>query len=627
MSTAAYFAALLLGGMPAALLLIGGCQLVGGFTLCLRRYPSTGAFRRNARSVFFNAGQVTLAAAAAGLVYYLLLPRTVPAHLDTVANLWVVPLAAATMYLVNSFAVAFMVGLQRRLNPLAVWREGRGQDILQFAALYLFGLVIALTATVYPWAPVLLALPVLTIHLSLKRALQLLEERVALANELAATADLRDRYTREHARRVTELTMLHGTGRALAGTLEPGELYAALLGALRTVIPCDAAALYVVDDGGTTRVVATAGSNAAPPASGERQVLIWTVTHSQPRVLNDPQDTPSAVDWPAGVRLLAVPLLATGQARGAVALRRIGGQPFTDSDLRLVESVASQAAVTLHNARLHAQTVSAAAELRAVLESIEPGVLMTDRAGRIRFANRRLGELLPLDPRDLVGRRYEQVVAPQLERWTRDPGVFAARLRWLAAHPEQAVTDEIALMRPIGCILDRFTGPVRDPETGAIVGRLEVYTDVTEERRLERAKDEFLATASHELKTPITTLGGYLELLQHQLARPGGGDPSRLSRYTTTAQRELKRLRQLSDDLLEVARIEAGRLTLHLVPLDLAAVLREMVERFAAHPLLLERGHRVSCRAAEALPSHGDLLRLQQVVGNLLENALKYSPD
>src|SRR5689334_19875809 len=104
MSTAAYFAALLLGGMPAALLLIAGCQLVGGFTLCLRRNPSTGTFRRNARSVFFNAGQVTLAAAAAGLVYYLFLPRTVPARLDAVANLWVVPLAAAAMYLVNSFA-------------------------------------------------------------------------------------------------------------------------------------------------------------------------------------------------------------------------------------------------------------------------------------------------------------------------------------------------------------------------------------------------------------------------------------------------------------------------------------------------------------------------------------------
>jgi signal transduction histidine kinase len=109
--------------------------------------------------------------------------------------------------------------------------------------------------------------------------------------------------------------------------------------------------------------------------------------------------------------------------------------------------------------------------------------------------------------------------------------------------------------------------------------------------------------------------------------RPDGGDPARLSRYTTTAQRELRRLRQLSDDLLEVARIEAGRLTLHLAPLDLAVLVREIVDRFAAHPLLLERGHRVRCCLADPLPSHGDALRLEQVVGNLLENAFKYSPD
>src|SRR5207247_9915883 len=170
------------------------------------------------------------------------------------------------------------------------------------------------------------------------------------------------------------------------------------------------------------------------------------------------------------------------------------------------------------------------------------------------------------------------------------------------------------------------SGPVRRSDTGALVGQIHVYTDVTEERRLERAKGEFLATASHELKTPITTLGGYLELLQRQVARLDGGAPARLTRYVGTAQGELERLHRLSDDLVEVAAIEAGRLTLHPEPADLAGIVRETVERALHRGGPRRRAHTLTCHAAEALPGHYDPLRLGQVFTNLLENALKYSP-
>ncbi|CAA9579563.1 MAG: hypothetical protein AVDCRST_MAG18-2949 [uncultured Thermomicrobiales bacterium] len=304
----------------------------------------------------------------------------------------------------------------------------------------------------------------------------------------------------------------------------------------------------------------------------------------------------------------------------------MSGEPFTLNDLRLVESIATPAALTLQNARLHAETSGATTDLRAVLESIQQGILMTDRVGHVRFANQRFGELFGVDVRAIIGWHDLDVAERLLVQQARDPKGLLARLTWLNENISENSTDEVALSRASGRILERYTGPMRNPDSGAIVGRIIVYTDVTAGRQLERAKDEFLATASHELKTPITTLGGYLELLERQVARPDGPDRLHLSRYVNTARRELARLRRLSEDLLEVARIEAGRLTLRLETADLAQTVRETVEQFVRRPGLEERGHRILCEAAEPLPALHDPLRIGQVVGNLLENALKYSP-
>jgi signal transduction histidine kinase len=628
---AAYFAALLLFGPPVAMALVFACQLLGGFTLSLRRNRQTGQALRTLRSVWFNAGQIALAIGAGGAVYYVFLPQQAPAPFNTIANLWALPAAAGTIYLVNSGAVAGMIALQLGKPLLAVWRDGRQQDALQFAGLFLLGLVTALAATAYPWSPLLMVLPAAAIYLSLKRSLQLLEERLAAAEARAEAADLHDRYAREHARRMAELTALHGAGQVLAGeaTREP---YLALLGALRAVVPCAAAGCYAVDGTGATGLRAAIGpaSLEALGAGSERCAVGWVMARALPLSLNQPDDWPTEL-LPAGAaragRWLVVPLLAGGQTWGALVLRREDGPVFTGDELRLTEAVAAQAAVVLHNARLHSQAIAVAADLRAVLESIEQGVLMTSSDGRIRFANQRLGALLDLDAKALAGRLKREAVDNELAGRARVPAAFMARLYWLDAHPGEAVTDEVALTGVSGRTLERYAGPLRDPRDGSLAGQIEVYTDVTETRRLERAKDEFLATASHELKTPITTLGGYLELLQHQLARAEGPDLDRLDRYTSTAQSELRRLRRLSEDLLEVARIQAGRLSLHPAPLDLAALARETVARFAGRPGLRERGYRLICRAAEPIRGYCDTFRIEQVLTNLLENACKYSPD
>ncbi|HEY8599508.1 MAG TPA: ATP-binding protein [Thermomicrobiales bacterium] len=431
------------------------------------------------------------------------------------------------------------------------------------------------------------------------------------------------------ARQGTELATLHIAGLTLADTVEPAEIRQALLGAIRAAISCEDVTIYSLQAGLMQPELSLQWGTAAPPEFPHGHELIdESVLHGQSVLLNDAPSDPEFVTLHDQVplHLLIVPLMAGGQTRGCVVLRRLTGSPYTLGDLRLVESIATPAALTLQNASLHAETSGMTSDLRAVLESIQQGILMTDRAGHVRFANRRLGEMLGVDVRTIIGWHDLDIAERLLAQQARDPKGLLARLTWLNEHFEETSIDEVALSRATGRILERYTGPMRDPDSDAIVGRIIVYTDVTAGRQLERAKDEFLATASHELKTPITTLGGYLELLGRQVVQPAGPDPIRLKRYIDTARGELARLQRLSEDLLEVARIEAGRLTLQFEAADLAQTVRETVERFVRRPGLEERGHRIICDAADPLPIAHDPLRIGQVVGNLLENALKYSP-
>ncbi|MFN8538536.1 MAG: GAF domain-containing protein [Thermomicrobiales bacterium] len=463
--------------------------------------------------------------------------------------------------------------------------------------------------------------------------LRVLSEQGQPVGVQVVARDVTSRYEQQRAlaRQVTELTTLHLAGLALANSLESETIQQTLLGGIRTAIPCDDVALYVLDSDGALRLEGSLPpSGAYPPTfARDHEAIDWSFQYGQSLLLNDlPGDlrfSPLS-PLPPTRHLVIVPLLTEGEPRGSLVLRRSVGESFTLDDLRLVESIAAPAAVTLHNARLRAETSGATADLRAVLESIQQGIVMADGTGRVRFANRRLGELLALDVRQLIGRRTLEAEQQYIAPLTRDGRVFTERVTWLDEHPEELSTIEVTLTRPVVRILERYGGPLRDPHTGAAIGRIVVYTDVTEARQLEHAKDEFLATASHELKTPLTTLNGYLELLERQIDRPRGPDLPKVSRYVATARGELQRLRRLSEDLLEVARIEAGRLRLQLEPGDLTATVRDTVERFVRRPGLAQRGHQIVCQTTEALLARHDPLRIGQVINNLLENALKYSP-
>jgi signal transduction histidine kinase len=137
-----------------------------------------------------------------------------------------------------------------------------------------------------------------------------------------------------------------------------------------------------------------------------------------------------------------------------------------------------------------------------------------------------------------------------------------------------------------------------------------------------RARDEFLSVAAHELRTPITSLRGYAQLIVRQFEKTGSPDPDRVRRAFHVIDQQSTKLAHLVSQLLDSARIEAGRLALERAPADVTELAANLVRATQART----QQHTIRLDAPPALPAFVDALRLEQVLTNLLDNAVKYSP-
>jgi signal transduction histidine kinase len=136
-------------------------------------------------------------------------------------------------------------------------------------------------------------------------------------------------------------------------------------------------------------------------------------------------------------------------------------------------------------------------------------------------------------------------------------------------------------------------------------------------------RDEFMSVAAHELKTPMTSLRGYAQLLSREFDRGEVANPERARRAATTIQVQSDKLARLVGQLLDISRIQSGKLAIELKPADLSELVHDVVD--AARTQL--KRHTLLARLPDELPTIIDPLRIEQVLTNLVDNAIKYSPE
>jgi signal transduction histidine kinase len=144
--------------------------------------------------------------------------------------------------------------------------------------------------------------------------------------------------------------------------------------------------------------------------------------------------------------------------------------------------------------------------------------------------------------------------------------------------------------------------------------------DITQQMELERRKDEFISIASHELRTPVTSIKGFTQILHRRFQRLGDDDAQR---YLSIMDKQLDKLTALINDLLDLSKIQAGKLTLQTERFDLAVLVQESVEMMQQ----TTHSHRLVLDNYSEVQVVGDRDRLGQVLINLLTNAVKYSPN
>jgi len=212
MDTAALFATAILLPTPAAMVVVAGATTAGWSLSALRKLASSPIrprLRLVLPGVLFNAAQNTLSVAAACTIRdFVQGPGPLGLHNPT--TVWVIPLMALAMYSLNVGLVAIAVGLHSGRNPLQLLISTRQVAALQYAGLFLVGLIAAAGTAIYPWMPLVMVLPAAIIYISLKRSLQLAEQTISAVERMADVIDRRDPYTYQHSIRVADYAVQLG---------------------------------------------------------------------------------------------------------------------------------------------------------------------------------------------------------------------------------------------------------------------------------------------------------------------------------------------------------------------------------------------------------------------------------
>jgi PAS domain S-box-containing protein len=305
---------------------------------------------------------------------------------------------------------------------------------------------------------------------------------------------------------------------------------------------------------------------------------------------------------------MGVPLVTRGRTIGVISfVSAESGRRYGPDDLALAEELSRRAATAVENAQLYRE-VEERAQAARVLESVGDGVFLVDREGLVRLWNSAAEAITGLRRADVVGRP----AAEALPDWDQ----LASRVP-IAGAPGPATAETMPLELVRGERWLSISG------VGFDEGTVYAFRDLTEERELERIRQDLVSTVSHELRTPLAAIYGSALTLTRDDLELGQALSTKLLEIIVE---ESSRLADIVNDLLLASQLDAGKLELRIGECDPRALAESVVEAARTH---LPEGVTIELdSSADDLPAvAADEGQLRQVLANLIDNAVKYSPD
>ncbi len=459
-----------------------------------------------------------------------------------------------------------------------------------------------------------------------------------------------------------QLRLIRKTARALAAVKSEREIWQALSSSLQEICHFAACSALLVDDSGDYELAVIAChplSQRFLQQNIERlafEVLRWPelppvkLPHLAARQILDALDGGSGnpAHQPPAERIQAFitcPLVNKGQVIGMLGLADDRWGSFDKEHEEFLATIADYAAIALENVRLRQAKASLWGQvhlehrrLARIVATMAEGLLIVDEAGQVHPMNPMARALLARAGLEVSG---DMIPLAALLNAAESPWlvtlgqVLEQAWRMQEATQAECMAGLIAETVPVTLHISAF--PHHDSD-GRLVGAVAVLNDVTDRKQIEQWKDEFLSNVSHELRTPLTPIKGYTQHLlrraERRLAQAARDEAdgqvqqsapeSYEHRCLRIIQSEAEHLERLVNNLLDFSLLQRGTIQLHLLEFDLAELVRQTVQSIQASA----EQHRLTLNTwTEETRVRADRERIRVIIGNLIDNAIKYSPN
>jgi signal transduction histidine kinase/putative methionine-R-sulfoxide reductase with GAF domain len=428
--------------------------------------------------------------------------------------------------------------------------------------------------------------------------------------------------------RTAELAALTDIAAQVNCTQDLDEILSSALGTTLDVIGEDSGEIFLVDEETGDLVLRTRKGLSDAFVAEEAVVGAGECLCGRAVQVGKPLVVADLASYPGRTRQACVregfrscvrlPLRARGQILGLLNIQSRNHREFSEHEVEWLGAVGNQIGIAIANAQLIEDAERRRATLDSVMSSLVDGLVLINRRNKITYTNPGAEEMLGFSEGSMIGLTLEAVEQEMADRVTGPWGMLTQLLN-SATHLEEAPSVEFSLATPVArTLLGRFFH-IHEVGGGHLgVGLL--LRDITKEKELDRMKSQLLSTVSHELRTPLASIKGFATTLLRQDVE--WSDASRRE-FLSIIDEESDRLTELIGNLLDMSRVEAGELRVEPESIDLGPILEETTEAFQ----VMTSEYRFLVHHLASLPQVlADPRRTRQVLRNLVENAVKYSP-